>query len=158
MVPGFRYQWEVMSERTKVFSVFLLEDDIMYKKMLAYAFGKDPELDLSFFQTGKSFLEQFKRKAPNIVIMDYSLPDLSGRELLAGIRERAPELPVVIISGSVSPETIETLYREGIYEFLAKDILIRARLQNVLSNIKKLLKLQAENEELRGRRKGKKDT
>ena len=141
-----------MRELKNKFSVYLLEDDVMYKKMLAYAFGDDAELDVSFFTTGASFLEQFRQRPSDIVIMDYSLPDFSGQELLKALRKHAPDTPVVIVSGSVSPATIDMLYREGAYEFLAKDMLIRTRLNNVLNNIKSLLSLRAENAALRDRK------
>lgn len=140
-----------MVEAKNIFSVFLLEDDIMYQKMLAYMLDSDPGLELSFFQTGLGLLEQLDRQLPDIIIMDYSLPDLSGQQILAILQERELIVPVVVLSGSVNPATIAELFEKGIYEFIAKDALTRVRLQNVLNNLKALLCLQAENRELRGR-------
>jgi CheY-like chemotaxis protein len=56
----------------------------------------------------------------NLVMMDLSLPDSSGDATLLNIREAAPDLPVIVLSGTSSDESQEQLVRLGARAFLQK--------------------------------------
>lgn len=56
----------------------------------------------------------------DLVMMDLSLPDSSGDATLRTIREAAPELPIIVLSGMSSDESQEQLMRLGADAFLQK--------------------------------------
>ena len=60
----------------------------------------------------------------DLVMMDLSLPDSSGDATLLTIREAAPELPVIVLSGTSSDESQEKLMRLGARAFLQKGQLV----------------------------------
>jgi CheY-like chemotaxis protein len=59
------------------------------------------------------------QQQPDVVVLDLGLPDLAGRDVLAGIRERAPTSKVVIFSGTETTDRAELAQQvEG---FVLKD-------------------------------------
>ncbi len=61
----------------------------------------------------------------DLVLADYRLPGLRFEDALALIRSRRPDLPVVLISGSVGEETAVELLRCGVSDFVLKHNLVR---------------------------------
>ncbi len=50
---------------------------------------------------GRDALEQFKPRTFDLVVTDYKMPYVDGLELIASLRKREPDLPIVLISGFV---------------------------------------------------------
>lgn len=61
----------------------------------------------------------------DVVLSDWSMPEFSGPEALAIVREKAPELPFIFVSGTVGEETAVAAMRAGAADFLVKDRLGR---------------------------------
>ena len=57
----------------------------------------------------------------DVVVMDLSMPDQSGIDALAAIKARAPELPVLILSGYPETHYATTLLRQGASGYLNKE-------------------------------------
>ena len=66
----------------------------------------------------------------DVVLSDYSVPGMDIRPTLAAIRRRRPDLPVILVSGSVGEETAVELLLLGLNDFVLKDRL--ARLPNAI--------------------------
>jgi two-component system nitrogen regulation response regulator GlnG len=54
------------------------------------------------------------------VIADIRMPDMSGLELLARLRERAPDLPVIIMTAHSDLDSAVSAYQGGAFEYLPK--------------------------------------
>ncbi|MDA3960291.1 MAG: response regulator [Planctomycetota bacterium] len=72
--------------------------------------------------------------AVEAVLLDLVMPRLGGAETLAGLRERCPEVPVVIVSGHARDTRINTLIEQGARAFLAKPFRL-GELSAVLSRV-----------------------
>jgi DNA-binding NarL/FixJ family response regulator len=57
---------------------------------------------------------------PDVVLMDLSMPDLSGFDAMERIHARQPRLPVVILTADADPEVEAEARRAGAFGFLAK--------------------------------------
>jgi len=57
----------------------------------------------------------------DVVITDYNMPGLDFRTALAFLQGELPDVPVVLVSGSIGEETAIGLLREGIWDFVSKD-------------------------------------
>lgn len=84
------------------------------------------------------------------VFLDIKMPGRDGLEILADIRERRPEVPVVMISGHGTIETALDATRRGAFDFLEKP-LDRDRVLLVVRNAHQVRRLQGENTVLRRR-------
>ena len=69
----------------------------------------DPQLQITTALNGMSGLKQIERVLPDLVLLDYSLPDLTGREVCIGLlqNEKTARIPVLMMSGHV-PEMMQT--------------------------------------------------
>lgn len=58
---------------------------------------------------------------PNIIILDYRLPDMEGIELLKKIREQSPNTKVIVLSAQNSVKVTSELFGLGIFDYIIKD-------------------------------------
>ncbi|MDW7692579.1 sigma-54 dependent transcriptional regulator [Flammeovirgaceae bacterium SG7u.111] len=134
--------------KEKSLRIFAVEDDPAFAKMLHYILTMDPENEVKIFDNGMDLLNNLHYK-PNIVTLDYSLPDMTGEDLLKRVKYYNPDLPVVIISGQENVRTAVKLLKQGAYDYITKDEDIRERLLNTVNNAKKSISLAKEVEVLR---------
>ena len=61
----------------------------------------------------------------DIVLSDYTVPGMDCRKILQRIRAQYPDLPIILVSGSIGEETAVELLRLGMSDFILKDNLTR---------------------------------
>jgi FixJ family two-component response regulator len=66
------------------------------------------------------FLDEFRPRSPQCVVLDVFLPLLSGLELQRRLLDPHPGLPIILMSGSASPKTVIQALRQGARDFLEK--------------------------------------
>ncbi len=128
--------------------IFVVEDSIPYAKVLVHHLGLNPDNEVEHFSDAMSFLNQLHR-IPDCVLLDYSLPDLSGIQVLKRIRSQIPDLPVLIVSGQEDVGTAVDLLKEGAYDYIVKDANAKERIWNALNNIRENARLRKEIDVLR---------
>jgi DNA-binding NtrC family response regulator len=131
------------------FRIFVVEDDPIYMRMLRYFLELNPDHEIHAFATGAACLEKLNLK-PHLISLDYSLPDITGEEVLERIKNYDPNIQVVILSGQQDVETAVKLIRnDGAYDYITKSEDFRARLENDVRQIKQKLDLEEEVDQLR---------
>ncbi|HZN87004.1 MAG TPA: response regulator transcription factor [Burkholderiales bacterium] len=70
---------------------------------------------------GREALDLVRKGEVDVLVMDLSMPDQSGVDALAAIKARAPELPVLILSGFPEEHYATTLLRQGAAGYLNKE-------------------------------------
>ena len=128
--------------------IFTIEDDPRYLKYLDYVLGLNPDFEVSFFKTGKSALDHLHEN-PAIITLDYTLPDISGEEVLKQIKEYNPDIPVIIISGQEEIGTAVNLLKLGAYDYIIKDEETKDRLLYAITNARTNVSLIKEIDHLR---------
>lgn len=71
--------------------------------------------------SGSEAIDLVRAGGIDVLIMDISMPDQSGIDVLANIRARAPELPVLILSAYPSAHYATELLRRGANSYLNKE-------------------------------------
>jgi len=119
-------------------NIFCVEDDEFYAAMLHHKLSLNPDYKVSTFKDAKSLLEKIN-DFPDIVTLDYQLPDMDGAELLKFIRQKSPNTKVIVLSGQSSVSVASGLFKLGAYDYIVKDETALERLwqsaQNASSNI-----------------------
>ncbi len=128
--------------------IFVVEDDFMYRKMVKYIMELNPDHEVHAFETGKECLDHLHLK-PDIVSLDYALPDMSGEEVFEKIKAFDNRIRVIILSGQKDVATAVRLVQRGAYDYITKDPETKERLLSVLARAKRDLETQQELEELR---------
>jgi UDP-3-O-acyl N-acetylglucosamine deacetylase len=80
---------------------------------------------------GRRALDLIAHTRPRLAIVDIWMPELDGIELVAKIKERAPGLPVIVISGHGNVETALRMAQLGAFHFLEKPFTLDALLASV---------------------------
>lgn len=130
------------------FKIFVVDDNELYAKASQHHLSLNPDNEVEAFSTGKECLNNLYTK-PNLVFLDYSLPDISGIEVLRKIKQSYSEIPVVIVSGQEDVSTAVELLKEGAYDYIVKDENAHERMWKSTNNIKENFMLRDEIDKLR---------
>lgn len=114
-----------MTERVRVRRVLLVEDNPADASLIARFLTRDDNepYELLTAQSGEEGLECVRSLAPDVVLLDYDLPDLDGLEFLDELRSIVPEerAPVVLaITGLSDPRIAADLIRRGALDYIPK--------------------------------------
>jgi DNA-binding NtrC family response regulator len=71
-------------------------------------------------QSGREALERWKDVTPDIVLTDIRMPGMTGLDVLAAVRERDPEVPVILMTAQASLQTAVKAVNEGAFYYLQK--------------------------------------
>lgn len=118
------------------FTVFVLEDDEWYNKLLVHSISLNPDYQVKSFFSAADFFKHLNEK-PHVVTLDYRLPDTNGEAVLEKIKSISPDTEVIVISEQENIETAITLLKNGAYDYLVKEKNIRDRLLATINNIRK---------------------
>ena len=120
----------------------------MYQKMVRYLMEMNPDHEVHCFSSGQECIENLYRQ-PQIISLDYSLPDMTGAEVLQKIKAFDKDTDVIILSSQQDVSTAVKLLREGAYDYLTKDSETKERLLHLLQRIDQRRALRLEVSELR---------
>ncbi len=135
-----------MSE--KPFKIFVVEDSDWYNRLLVHTLSLNPDYEVKGFLNGKDFLNCLF-ESPDIVTLDYRLPDITGLEVLKRIREENSDVQVILISEQEDIDTVVSLLKMGAYDYISKSDDIKDRLLNTVKNIRNGIGLKREISTLR---------
>lgn len=103
--------------------IFVVDDDPMVIRLIEETLSDEPVKVVSF-NYGEELIEKLHLK-PDIIILDYIFEKrhkmvMQGLEILTRIRERHSDLPVIILSGQESGNTVLELMKAGIEDYIVK--------------------------------------
>lgn len=125
------------------FRIFVVEDNEWYNKLLVHTLSLNPDYEIrSFFNAG-DFLKALS-ELPDVVTLDYRLPDMSGLEVLKKTKEIDSEIQVILISEQEDTDMVVTLLREGAYDYITKSNDIKEKLLNTIQNLRNDIGLKKE--------------
>ena len=132
----------------ETYNIYIVEDDRWYGEILAYHLSLNPDYKVTRFESAKECLAKMSAK-PDLVTIDFSLPDMQGDELFKKIREVNPTVPVIIISGQEEISVAVNLLKLGVSDYLVKDEATKDLLWNSVIRIRENQSLKKEVEHLR---------
>jgi len=135
-----------MSE--KAFKIFVVEDNEWYNKLLVHNLSLNPDYDIESFTTGKDCLKNLYQ-LPDVITLDYRLPDAKGLDILKQIKAENEDIQVILISEQDDIEVVVDLLKYGAYDYIVKSDNIRERLLNTVQNIRNGVRMKREIVSLR---------
>ena len=104
-------------------TLLLVEDDELVRDAMTRLFVREGYLVLTA-ATGHDAIGLLRTPATpiDVVLLDIGLPDVSGADLCARLRQFFPHMPVVVCSGAASPQEADELRQLGITHFFCKPI------------------------------------
>ncbi|GAA5038735.1 acetoacetate metabolism regulatory protein AtoC [Marivirga lumbricoides] len=131
-----------------MFQIYLVEDDPWYGELLKHHLTLNPDYEVSLFTEAQQCLSQIHKK-PDVVCIDYGLPDMDGNKLLKEILNRLPDLPVIVISGQEEIAVAVSLLKAGATDYIIKDEHAKDLLWRSIIKIRENSNLKKEVEHLK---------
>ena len=128
--------------------IFIVEDNEWYGELLEHHLSQNPDYIVRRFVTAQACLEHLGEQ-PDVVTLDYKLPDAKGEEMLRQVKARLPGTEVVVLSGQEDVGTAVALLRLGAYDYLVKNDDALDRLWSVMTKLSQQVRLRHENARLR---------
>jgi len=128
--------------------IFVVEDDKWYADVLAYSLKLNPDYEVHVFTSGKELFHNMHQR-PDVITLDYRLPDISGESIMKEIKQKYPQIPIVVVSGQDDIAIAIELLKAGAYDYIVKNEETKGRIWAVMKNIDEHLRLVRENDELR---------
>jgi len=119
-----------MSDRP--FKIFVVEDDDWYNRLLVHNLSLNPDYEIISYTTGKDCIDNLNLK-PDVITLDYRLPDMKGLDVLKKIKELSDDIQVILISEQDEIEVVVELLKYGAYDYIVKSRDIRERLLNTVN-------------------------
>ncbi len=129
--------------KDKNFLIHILEDDKLYNSVLSHFLSLNPEHEVKSFSTAASFLKSLYEK-PDLVTLDYSLPDGTADGMLKQIKDTLPDVRVIIVSAQQDIKTAIDLLKKGADDYIVKDADTQDRLWIAVKNCKEKASLKKE--------------
>ncbi len=131
------------------FRVLVIDDDPGVRDYLEALVSRQG-YQVSAMSGGEEALKRLDEIRPDLVTLDVVLPGMDGLETLRQLKQRLPEVPVVMLSGHGQARTIVEARRLGASDFLRKPFEVE-ELELAFQKALEKRALRAEVEELRGR-------
>jgi DNA-binding NarL/FixJ family response regulator len=94
----------------------------MFREGLKSIIARNPELEVvGETGEGKAALEMAKSLRPDLVVLDISLPDVSGIDLSRKLKEILPQIQTLIVSMHAKIDYITSAFQAGAKGYVVKD-------------------------------------
>jgi two-component system, NtrC family, response regulator HydG len=114
--------------------ILVIDDDVDMCLLLKRFLSKNG-YEVALAHNGKKALEELETSEPDLVLCDFRLEDIDGKELLIKIKEKYPRTPVIIVTGYSDIKVAVDVMKLGAYDYVTKPLFP----DEILLTIKKAL-------------------
>ena len=103
------------------FRLLLVDDHYVVRMGMVSSLNLEPDFNVvAEAENGQEAIKLFEEQRPDLVIMDWCLPDLSGAEVIKALRTGFPDARILVLSAFESEEAIYQALRAGAIGYLTK--------------------------------------
>ncbi|MGD1903096.1 MAG: response regulator [Geitlerinemataceae cyanobacterium] len=106
------------------YTVLLIEDAEADSDLYRHYLKNDPTYayDVRLAQSGEEAIESILRRSPDLMVVDFSLPDIDGLSLIAQLQSlpQLADVPVVMTTGNGNPQIALQAMKQNIEDYLVK--------------------------------------
>lgn len=115
-------------------TIYLIEDDTIYADFIKKSLSSNAEFVITTFSSAEDGLAALTKTLPEILIIDYKLPGMSGIDLYEKIKPRLTDKnKVVMLSSLDDGNMVLNFIQRGVRDYVIKDENVIESLQAVLS-------------------------
>ena len=118
-------------EKDRTTKILVVEDDMASIYFFRQVLGKIYS-NLLFAETGTQALELYQSNAPDIILIDIGLPDMSGLEVIRKIRKTDKQVRIIVQTAYAMAEDERTAREAGCNEFFTKPLKTQVLLEKLL--------------------------
>ena len=111
------------------YSVFVVDDEGVSREGVTLALKK--EYQVQAFASAEAVIDALETDPPDLILLDIGLPGMSGVEALKVIKEKNPEIIVIMITAYEDLETVISAMKLGAYDYVVKPLKMDSLIANV---------------------------
>jgi len=127
--------------------ILIVDDEKLIRMTLRSRLEKEG-YEVEEADTGGAALSLLREEEPDLLLLDYRLPDMDGLEVLRQARQLRPDLPVLLMTAYASVESAVEAMKLGAYDYLDKPV----RTEELMATIAKALETTRLRREIRQHR------
>ena len=108
-------------EARAVGPILVVDDEKFFRDLMSNILEEEG-YEIHVVENGEEALAACKDGMYKVVLMDLVLPDIMGTEVLARVRERHPEIAVIMVTAYASMESAIEALKAGAYDYIKKPI------------------------------------
>ena len=129
----------------KMIKLLLVDDEEEFLTSTSQALGRRG-FDVNVAPNGVTALELVEKNSYDIILLDVKMPDIDGIEVFRQIREKLPDLPVILLTGHGSIDDAFYTSKDGIADYLTKPIDIENLSERLHKIVEKAEKQREDND------------
>jgi len=124
-------------------SILIVDDELLIRDLL-YDFFVSQGWQPSMAENGQKAMEILENQKVDLVLTDIRMPEMDGLELTSEIRQRYPDIPVIIMTAYPSVESAVEALRNRVSDYITKPFNINKLYKSVMAQ------LESKNRDIRG--------
>jgi CheY-like chemotaxis protein len=113
--------------------IYVVEDDPLTSSLICTMLGKNPTMETIPFDDGQQALEACRKQFPDVLVIDYQLPGMTGIDLFDALKADLPESTVVIMASAIDDGTMVLKFiQKGIRNYVMKDSNLVKSIQEII--------------------------
>lgn len=99
--------------------ILIVDDDESVRSLLRNTL---PEVEYEILEAadGAEALKQFRAEAPDLILLDWRMPEMGGSSVLDAVKDRHPQLPVIVLTSEVQEHHRALAESLGVDAFITK--------------------------------------
>lgn len=109
---------------TKKHRIMVVDDDPLIGGMISRYLDEKSGFDVHYFENPKEALKQASKQKPDMIVLDWAMPELSGLQFLLRLRKnkKIKDTPVFMLTAKRTGEDFETACTAGVDGYLTKPV------------------------------------
>ncbi|MBB6480543.1 response regulator [Spirochaeta isovalerica] len=106
-------------------NILIVDDSEFARKVLIKSLNsylKDKEVEIRQAGNGKEALSVLKKRIPDLMFLDLTMPEMDGYELLDELEKEGMHFPIVVISADIQSEAVRKVKDRGVLDFMRKPV------------------------------------
>jgi len=128
--------------------ILMVDDELQTLNSFEYVLRSANMNHILRCQDSRNVMPIFSTQEIEVMMLDLSMPHISGEELLSMVTRDYPEVPVIVITGSNDVDTAVACMKTGAFDYMVKPV-EKSRLISGVKRAIELRELQRENKLLR---------
>jgi len=124
--------------------ILTIEDEAYIRESIR-TYLEDYGFEVVEADNGRAGLDLFEKEAPDLVIVDLRMPEMDGLQVLEVLKNRSPETPLIIVSGTGSITSVVEALHLGAWDYILKPIQDMNILYHAVTKCLNESRLQREN-------------
>ncbi len=131
-------------------TLLTIDDEPALRRSLRNYF-EDSDFVVLEAENGRVGIELFRRERPDVILCDLRMPEMDGLEVINIIAAEAPEIPLIVVSGTGLIEDATAAIRLGAWDYITKPLIDMGVVEHVVNKALEKAELLAVNRQYQKR-------